>query len=358
VVGTELDFGAGGEAPGEKRYERRPLADRSEVMALSSGLAWDIAPGTTRDFVFSVATDLGPYQDQLARFRGQLLGWFFGLVVLLIIALGALLRWVLEPVRRIEREIREIEGGERNALGMSVPRELAGIASNLNELLASEHRRLERYRNTLGNLAHSLKTPLAVMRSTLSSDADPATQDRVLHEQIDRMNDIVQHQLKRAAASGGSVVGQPAVAIEPLLSELRTALIKVYGHKDLLIEYSATPDSLFSGDKGDLLELLGNLLDNACKWCRTRVRVSASRIPRDLGRPRLLLVVEDDGSGIAPADRQRILERGARADEEMAGQGLGLAMVREIVELYEGRLGIGDSPLGGARIEVELPAGR
>src|SRR6185312_9217105 len=166
-----LDFGAGGEAPGEKRYERRPLADRSEVMALSSGLAWDIAPGTTRDFVFSVATDLGPYQAQLQRFRGQLLGWFFGLVVLLIIALGILLRWVLKPVRRIEREIREIEAGERNALGLSVPQELAGIASNLNELLASEHRRLERYRNTLGNLAHSLKTPLAVMRSTLSAGA-------------------------------------------------------------------------------------------------------------------------------------------------------------------------------------------
>lgn len=354
VIGTELDFGDA-VAPGERRYERRPIADRSVVMALSSGLDWEIAPGVSRAFLFSVATDLAPYEAQLQRFRRQLLGWFLGLVVLLLVALAALLRWVLGPVRRIEREIREVEAGERSALGQSVPQELAGIVANLNALLGSEHRRLERYRNTLGNLAHSLKTPLAVMRSTLSGNAEPASRHRILDEQIDRMNDIVRHQLKRAAASGGSVLSQTAVRVEPLLTELRAALNKVYANKDLLFEFSDLPDAQFAGDRGDLFELLGNLLDNACKWCRTRVRVSLERRADRLGRPTLLIVVEDDGSGIAPSDRERILERGARADEQVAGQGLGLAMVREIVELYAGRLEIGDSRLGGARIEVEIP---
>jgi two-component system sensor histidine kinase PhoQ len=193
------------------------------------------------------------------------------------------------------------------------------------------------------------------MRSTLTGEPDFPTRQRVLNEQIDRMDEIVQHQLKRAAATGGATLGQAAVPIEPLLTELRTALKKVYGSKDLLIEVSDTEAATFAGDRGDLFELLGNLLDNACKWCRSRVRVGVGRASTPDARRRVLIVVEDDGAGIASADRQRILERGARADEHVPGQGLGLAMVRDIVELYDGQLDIRDSELGGARIEVELP---
>ena len=355
AVGTQIDFGSG-VAPGARRYERRVLADGSVVLALSAGLDWEIAPGTRRDFVFSVATSLAAYQEQLQRFRGQLLSWFLALMLLLLLALAMSLRRVLAPVRRIEREIREVESGARAALGTEVPQELGGIVTNLNALLTSEQRRLERYRNTLGNLAHSLKTPLAVMRSALSAGGEGAARQGVLDEQIDRMNQIVQHQLKRAAASGGSVVWQASVDVEPMLTELRAALSKVYSRKDLLIELAAAPGVQFAGDRGDLFELLGNLLDNACKWCRARVRVSAGRTLDGQGRARLLIAVEDDGAGIATADRQWILERGARTDEQVPGQGLGLAMVREIVELYDGRLAISDSALGGARVEVELPS--
>jgi two-component system, OmpR family, sensor histidine kinase PhoQ len=354
TVGTDIDFGSG-VAPGARRYERRQLADGTTVMALASGLSWEIAPEDSRDFVFSVATDLAPYEAQMQRFRGQMLGWFTTLAILLLLALAVLLRWVLGPVRRLEREIREIEGGERRALGAGVPQELAGIVANLNALLDNDGRRLERYRNTLGNLAHSLKTPLAVMRTTLSADTDPQMRSRVLNEQIDRMDDIVQHQLKRAGASGGAMLGHAAMQVDPLLTELRAALNKVYASKDLLIEVAAEPGAQFAGDRGDLFELLGNLLDNACKWCRSRVRVDVKRAVGSDGRSRLAIRVEDDGAGIAVADRNRILERGARADEQVPGQGLGLAMVKEIVELYDGRLAIGDSPLGGALIDIELP---
>jgi signal transduction histidine kinase len=122
-----------------------------------------------------------------------------------------------------------------------------------------------------------------------------------------------------------------------------------------MIEVDMPDDVRFAGDRGDLFELSGNLLDNACKWCRSRVRLSARRELDTLGRVRIRLATEDDGSGVAPGDRERILERGTRADEHVDGQGLGLAMVREIVALYGGEITIGDSALGGARIEVVLP---
>ena len=342
-------------APGTRRLERHKLDDESEVMALTTGIDWEIEQGKSRPFIFTVATSLAPYETQLQRFRQQLFGWFLGLLLLLSGSLAVLLRWALRPVRQIESEIIEVEAGARAALSSGQPRELRGLAANMNALLASERRRVERYRNTFGNLAHSLKTPLAVIRSALGGDTDAARRGSLINQQVDRMDAIVQHQLKRAAASGGTVVGQAAVDVGPLLAELRTAMSKVYGHKDLLIEIASRNDARFSGDRGDLIELLGNLLDNACKWCRGHVRVSASRSLDEMGRPRLQLTVEDDGAGIAIEDRKRILERGARADEQVDGQGLGLAMVREIVELYGGMLEIVDSALGGARIVVALP---
>jgi two-component system sensor histidine kinase PhoQ len=275
------------------------------------------------------------------------------LLLLLLGSLAVLLRWALQPVRQIEREIGEVENGARTALTSVQPTELRGLVANMNTLLASERRRVEHYRNTLGNLAHSLKTPLAVIRSTLSSGGAPV-HGSVIDQQVGRMDAIVQHQLRRAATVGGAV-GHAGVEVAPVLNELRAAMSKVYAHKDLMIEMAVADDARFAGDRGDLFELGGNLLDNACKWCRSRVRVTLRRERAATGRTRLYLTFEDDGAGVAPGDRERILERGTRADEQVDGQGLGLAMVREIVALYGGELAIGDSPLGGAQIEVVLP---
>jgi len=354
LLGSKVDFG--GPVPaGERRLEQRSLDDNMRVMALTSSINWEIAPAVNREFIFNVATSLAPYEAQLARFRSQMLGWFLGLFVLLLGSLALLLRWALRPLRQIEMEIGEVEAGSRASLSASQPRELTGLAANMNALLKSERQRVERYRNTLGNLAHSLKTPLAVIRSALGGEPAIDRRHEIVNQQIDRMNAIVQHQLKRAAASGGAVMGQSAVEVAPMLVELRAALSKVYPDRDLLIEISAADGLAFAGDRGDLFELLGNLLDNACKWCRSRVRVVAARLPAADARTRLRITVEDDGAGIEIADRERILERGARADEQVQGQGLGLAMVREIVDLYDGTLEIGDSPLGGALVTVCLP---
>src|SRR6185312_13621675 len=204
---------------------------QDRVAVESRGLQFEDDPSNARSFTFSVAVSLTPYEAQLWRFRSQMFGWFTGLMALLLVVLAALLRWVLAPVRRLEREIHAVEEGRAEVLGGGYPRELSGVASNLNTLLIGERKRVARYRDTLGNLAHGLKTPLAVMRSSLSSESagNPGT----LGTEIDRMSDIIAHQLKRAAASGGVLLGQAPVDITQLAVDLRAALLKVYGSKDL-----------------------------------------------------------------------------------------------------------------------------
>jgi two-component system, OmpR family, sensor histidine kinase PhoQ len=308
-------------------------------------------PSGARSLTFSVAASLSPYEEQLWRFRRELIGWFIGLMLALLVTLAALLRWVLSPVRRLEREIHEVEEGRSDSLGGGYPRELAGVARNLNALLVGERKRVARYRDTLGNLAHSMKTQLAVIRASLHGEEGALPRASA---QIDRMRDIIEHQLKRAAASGGALLGQAPVEVAQVAAELRGALLRVYADKDLAIELAVPPSAQFAGDRGDLTELLGNLLDNACKWCRSRVRLSATVEGADT-RERLTLLVEDDGPGISQQDRARVFQRGVRADETVPGHGLGLAMVRDTVDLYGGRLVIDSSPLGGARFTLRLP---
>jgi len=264
------------------------------------------------------------------------------------------LRWVLSPVRRMEREIRAVEEGRSDVLGGGYPRELSGVAGNLNTLLIGERKRVARYRDTLGNLAHSLKTPLAVMRAAISSNS--GVSEAVLNPEIDKMTAIIEHQLKRAAASGGALLGQAPVEVAPIVSELRVTLLKVYARKDLSIELVTPAACQFVGDRGDLTELLGNVLDNACKWCRGVVRLTASVDGSSEARQNLSIVVEDDGPGISAEDRIRIGQRGVRTDETVPGHGIGLSMVQDTVELYGGTMTIGASPtLGGASFEIRLP---
>ncbi|MBV8305843.1 MAG: two-component sensor histidine kinase [Gammaproteobacteria bacterium] len=345
TAGLSSDFGpllSGG----ERSLSYATFGD-DRVAIESRSIQFEGEPAEARSLTFSVATSLGPYQQELWRFRRELGSWFLALMMLLLVTLAALLHWVLGPVRRMEREIHEVEEGQRERLGGSYPRELAGVARNLNALLIGERKRVARYRDTLGNLAHSLKTPLAVMRA----EGANAT----VSSEIDRMSGIIEHQLKRAAASGGALLGQAPVEVSQVAAELRATLLRVYAGKDLAIELAGIPGAQFIGDRGDLTELLGNLLDNACKWCRTRVRFSASSDDGAQPREKLSLVVEDDGPGISADDRARVLQRGVRADEKVPGHGLGLAMVHDTVDLYGGSLAIDGSPLGGARFTVRLP---
>jgi two-component system sensor histidine kinase PhoQ len=345
TAGLNSDFGRL-LSPGQRNLSYATFGN-DRVAIESRSIEFEGDPNAARALTFSVATSLSPYQQELWRFRRELGSWFLTLMLLLLVTTAALLHWVLGPVRRMEREIHEVEEARRESLGGGYPRELAGVAGNLNALLIGERKRVARYRDTLGNLAHSLKTPLAVMRAEGASATVSA--------EIDRMSGIIEHQLKRAAASGGALLGQAPVEVAQVAAELRSTLLRVYAGKDLAIELAIAAGAQFIGDRGDLTELLGNLLDNACKWCRTRVRFSAT-IDESAGpRERLCLVVEDDGPGISAENRARVLQRGVRADEKVPGHGLGLSMVHDTVDLYGGRLTIDGSTLGGARFTLRLP---
>jgi two-component system sensor histidine kinase PhoQ len=281
-----------------------------------------------------------------------LLGGFATIAVLLLLSLAALLRWALTPLRRLEKQIHSVERGERDQLDNQWPAELEGVVTNLNTLLIAERTRIARYRDTFGNLAHSLKTPLAALRASFPAAAPGAAQ---VNEQVDRMSTIIEHQLRRAATSGGASVGRHAVDLPPIAQELRGTLLKVHGRKDFSLEVAIPADLMFVGDRDDLTEALGNLMDNASKWCRSRVQVSASLQDSAGASRKLVILVEDDGPGVPAMDRERVLERGARADEHTPGHGLGLAMVRDMAEMYGGTLEIGESALGGARVQLRLP---
>jgi len=341
-------------AQGQRKF-LYTVAGHKRLAIESRGVTFTDDPRNVRPVTFSVAISLTPYEQQLWQFRRRMVFWFSILMLLLLATLAVLLRAVLAPVRRLEREIHEVEAGRSEVLGDGYPRELSGVARQLNALLIGQRKRLARYRDTLGNLAHSLKTPLAVMRSALSGAGELAQSAEAIGVEIDRMSGIIEHQLKRAAASGGALLGQAPVPVAPVAADLRAALLKVYGGKDLSLELAIQPDSQFIGDRADLMELLGNLLENACKWCRARVRLAAAIEPAAAAQENLTLMVEDDGPGVSAEDRARVLERGVRADETVPGHGLGLAMVRETIELYGGSIAVETSPLGGARLIVRLP---
>ncbi|CAN5305190.1 ATP-binding protein [soil metagenome] len=340
-------------APGEREIVPLKLLDGIPVMALALGVAWEFRDGSIRRYEFNVAQSMNLYHAQVEGFRRQLFVWFLGLMLLLLVSLALLLRWILRPLRRIEAEIADVEGGSRSELGGGYPTELTGVTRNMNVLIREERARLQRYRDTLGNLAHSLKTPLAVMRSALQA----GNPDRkALDEQIARMDAIVGNQLRRAATSAGTSLGHAPVPVAPVVAELQGALDKVYADKHPKCVTEIAEDAVFYGDREDLTDLIGNLLDNAYKWCHAMIRLTA-QAEEAAGRHRrgLRLVVEDDGQGIPAADVRRVLARGARADERAEGHGIGLSVVKEIAELSGGTLTLAASPLGGARIEVHIP---
>ncbi len=352
ATGSVADFGSALK-PGEHAF--RYLADDNgrRLASMSRGLQWENAGVLT----FTVASDLASHDALVSRFRQGLAGGFAIVAVLLLAALALLLRWGVAPLRRLEREIRAVERGEREQLDDRWPTELHGVVANLNTLLTAERTRIARYRDTLGNLAHSLKTPLAVLRAsfTRGTPGTDETAAKVVNEQVERMTAIVEHQLRRAQTSGGASVGQQAVEVLPIAQDLRRTLLKAHGRKDFSIELAVPANLLFVGDRDDLTEALGNLIDNAAKWCRASVRVAASLREATGAAQKLQLVVEDDGPGIPPAERGHVLQRGGRADEHTPGHGLGLAMVRDMAGLYGGQLTLDDSPLGGCRVELRLP---
>jgi two-component system sensor histidine kinase PhoQ len=313
---------------------------------LSIAVTWELAEGELKPYTFYVAASLDSFNAQIAAYRRQLFSWFAAIAVIMLFAISLVMGSVLRPLRQIEEEIHDIEGGQRAALSDYFPTELRGVARNLNLLIGSERGRAERYRQTLDNLAHSLKTPLAAMRAILEEQA--GTHGERLDAQIERMNDIVRYQLRKPATNVADTLGIAPLDLTLELQRLADGLKKVYRDKEPRINITVAAGAEFRGDRGDFLELAGNLLDNACKWCRSQVDVDIDATIDSAGRKGITLKVMDDGDGIPQESADRLLERGMRLDESAPGHGIGLAVVKDIAVSYSGDVKIGAGPPGGA----------
>jgi two-component system sensor histidine kinase PhoQ len=353
ALGHELPFQAVSQ-DGSRLFQKESLSDGTPLLTLSLSVQWEFPDGELKPFVFRVAESLDSFNAQVAKFRQQLFGWFAAVALVMLLAISALLRRMLRPLRQIETEIGAIEEGKRQSLSGQYPTELQGVARNMNLLIDSERARSDRYKATLDNLAHSLKTPLAAMRALLNQGL-PAKFSSRFDEQIERMDEIVRYQLRKPAtlATKNLILTQVSVAKE--VDRLVDGLRKVYHDKDPVIETAIDGGIQFRGDKGDFLELAGNLLDNACKWCDSRVRITVRQSVGETGiKSGLVLSVADDGPGIPADAAEALLQRGTRLDESTPGHGIGLAVVKDIAHSYGGQLSIQTSDLGGAEITVTI----
>lgn len=312
-------------------------------------IVWEDSTGRGHPYRFAVTQGSDNFASELRNFRAHLWGWLGALALLLLLAQAAALHWGLRPLGRVAAALKAMQSGETQDIAGQHPRELQQIIDNLNQVLAREKALRQHYRNSLADLAHSLKTPLAVLQSKLDGNTDKEELQASLQEQLQRMNQVVSYQLQRAVAEQQQGL-RHQTPVFPLVERLVAALDKVYRDKQVQTRLAIAPDSLFAGDEADLMELLGNMLDNAYKYCHRQVEVRS-----DTNNGKLRIVIGDDGRGVAPEARSRILQRGQRADTKWPGQGIGLAVVAEIVTSYQGDLAIEKSHLGGAEFILELP---
>lgn len=356
AAGRELPFSEQ-LAPGDIRFHGPVETPEGELFVLSQGVIWNADAKNELHVTFYVAEDSRALRRQVDVYRRTLAIWLGSLGVLLLLLLLAVLRWSLSPLRRVAADLRRVEHGAQEQLNRDYPAELSGLTANINNFIEAERDRVKRYRNTLSDLAHSLKTPLAVMRSQLETGADGKDLRWTVLEQVGRMDEIVAYQLSRAATSGHQTFAAP-LPLEPYAEEIVRSLEKVYASKSVLCEFDVDPAARFHGDQGDLLELLGNLLENAFKWAKRRVLLTAQGQPATTGkRAGLLVVVEDDGPGIPDEKVDYLLQRGVRGDERVQGHGIGLAIVQDILKAYHGELVVDRSPgLGGARFSMRFAA--
>jgi len=347
LLGRDTDFGQRLN-PGVSLFSRKQYG-AEDLYVLNFAVTWEDDTGKELEYTLSIAENTEEMAAQVGGFRIRLFYWLGGVSLLLLIAQGLVLGWGLKPLRRVAADLRRVELGEIEVIEGHHPRELQGLIRNINLLIQSGKKSRDRYRNSLGDLAHSLKTPLTLLRGAAEGDVSGKMRQTV-EEQVARMDEIVQYQLRRAAASAMNVPGT-LVNVASVIERLCAMFRKIYREKGIECRISVDPAAHFYGEQPDLMELMGNLLDNAFKYGEGRVRVTGETVP---GRndPGLRLVVEDDGPGIPVAKRAEILTRGVRIDQQELGQGIGLSVAKEIIGQYSGSLEIDESDIGGMRVQI------
>ncbi|SER55133.1 two-component system, OmpR family, sensor histidine kinase PhoQ [Nitrosomonas sp. Nm51] len=312
------------------------------------GVAWATETGSY-PLIFNVITDTTLFDAQIERYREDLWGWLGVMTVLLLITQMLVLRWGLQPMRQVSIELSAIESGRQENVVGNYPSELKLLTDSINSLINHERKQQKRYRNALADLAHSLKTPLAVLHNAVAIRHNKL-EERTFSEQIERMDNIIQYQLRRAATVGSSP-GMRPILLYPVADRIVKTVRKAYHDKNPDITIAIDNTISLRIDEGDLMELLGNLVDNAFKWCDRQIVLSAAR-----HQERIVIQIEDDGPGILQHEIARILERGVRADQSIPGHGIGLAIVRDIIQVYGGDLSIEQNYLKGASIRIYLGA--
>ncbi len=345
--------------PGQSQFVGPVDTRMGRLYYYSYGVALDTVEKKSVRLTVMVAQTEDQFEGENAVFRHTLVIWLSILGVMLIVLQLLLLRWSLTPLRKVASDMSRVERGDSEQLDSQYPLELTGLTERINAFITNEREQRTRYRHTLADLAHSLKTPLAVIRSQLESPTtgDEAARRASVLDQVRRMNELVAYQLSRAATSGRQTFAS-AVPIAGHAEDLVQGLEKVYASKNVLCEFDIEDGAVFYGEQGDLLELLGNLLENAFKWAGHRVLLVVKMLPQaGRQRPGMWLSVEDDGPGIAEDKIEKVLQRGVRGDERVQGHGIGLSIVQDIVHAYQGELVVDRSPeFGGARFSVKLAA--
>ncbi len=330
---------------GEKSFSK-VYADDNGFYLMAYTVLWTTQADSV-ELTFSVITDLHSFTRQINRYRTTLWGWLIAMAVLLLCSQAIILRWGLAPLRKVGIELNRIETGKQQQIEALYPQEIERLTRNINLLLKQERQQKIRYRDAMGNLAHSLKTPLAVLQVSLQADAQQ--QDKlIMQEQLNRMDAIVNYQLQWAITKTETNLGI-AVNLLSTINRLLNSLQKVYVDKAITVQVNVDSSLIFRGDEGDLMEVLGNLLDNAFKWSNQQIVIKVEQT-----KNHLLISIDDDGVGINPEKVDELLQRGMRADQSTAGHGIGLSIVKNIVQAYAGELRLSKSHLGGVSVCISF----
>ena len=323
-----------------------PLSQPLRVGALQASL-----PDFPAPMIFMAAEDRTPVNRDVRTFITTLAVALGLLGAGLIAAVIVQVRVGLQPLFALRREVAAVRTGQSERLVGHYPVELEPLAAELNALVAHNQQVVERQRTHVGNLAHALKTPLSVILTEASQQ--PGQLAEVVSRLAQTMSQQVDHHLRRARAAARTQGLGHRTEVTPVVEELSRTLEKIFRDKVARIDLDLADGLWFLGERQDLLEIAGNVMENACKWCGGEVRITTRAIA---GAPRQFeLIVEDDGDGLAAEQRQAVLRRGERLDESAPGSGLGLSIVDELVRAYGGALALGDSDLGGLKLTLTLP---
>jgi signal transduction histidine kinase len=307
-------------------------------------------------FLVTVGGDAAELDDEILAFDGAIATTFVVLAVVLLLTTLFQVRFGLAPLNRISRGLAAIRSGKAEKLEGKFPDEIAPLARETNALIDANREIVERARTHVGNLAHALKTPLSVMVNEASTRPDDPLAAKV-REQTDIMRDQVTRHLERARLAARVAVVGSITEVVPVVQALARTLEKTHHDKNLTIDLDLPGEARFRGERQDLEEMVGNLIDNACKWAGARVAIEVLLEQPEPGRQVVRIVVDDDGPGLTPAQREQVARRGQRLDETKPGSGLGLSIVVELAALYGGALNLGTAPIGGLRAELALPGG-